>query len=64
MKEVGRASPGSQSQTPLPPRFRGGKQCDRPELWAGPQPPRPPPDRTRLRPASGSPLLIGLSEAG
>lgn len=59
-----RANPGSQSQPPLPPRLRGGKQCDRPELWAGPQLPRPPPGGTRLRPASGSPQLIRLSQAG
>lgn len=60
----GRASPGSQSQPPLPPRLRGGKQCDRPELWAGPQPPRPPPGGTRLRPASGAPQRIQPSQAG
>lgn len=60
----GRASPGSQSQPPLPPRLRGGKQCDRPELWAGPQPPRPPPGGTRLRPASGAPRRIQPSQAG
>lgn len=59
----GRASPGSQWQPPLPPRLHGGKQCDRPELWAGPQLPRPPPGRTRLGSASGPRQLIRLSEA-
>lgn len=61
--QSGRASPGSQSQPRLPPRLGAGKQCDRPGLWAGPQPPRPPPGWPRLRPASVSPQPIRLSEA-
>lgn len=44
---------GSRSQPRLPPRIHGGKQCDRPELWARPQLPRPPP----AGPASSPPLL-------
>jgi hypothetical protein len=45
-------NPRSERQPLLPPRIRGGKQCDRPELWARPQPPRPPPGRPHLQPAS------------
>lgn len=46
------------------PRIRGGKQCDRPELWARPQRPRPPPSRAHLLPAFGSRRLILPLEGG
>lgn len=60
----GYESPGSEWEPLLPPQIRGGKQCDRPELWARPQPPRPPSGRTHLRPASRSLRPIGCSSAG
>lgn len=60
----GYESPGSEWEPLLPLQIRGGKQCDRPELWARPQPPRPPPGRTHLRPASRSLRPIECSSAG
>lgn len=60
----GYESLGSEWEPLLPPQIRGGKQCDRPELWARPQSPRPPPSRSRLRPAPWFLRPIESSAAG